>query len=53
MQLVSVIMPYYRKKKYVKDAIYSVVNQSYKDIELIIEYQVRDILLRILLLISF
>jgi len=36
--LVSVIMPYYRKRKYVKKAIYSVLNQSYKNLELIIVY---------------
>ena len=42
MQFVSVIMPYYRKKKYVKDAIHSVINQSYKDIELIIVYDDKE-----------
>ena len=36
MQLVSVIMPYYRKRKYVKNSITSVINQSYKNLELII-----------------
>ena len=38
MQLVSVIMPYYRKKEYVENAIISVENQSYKNLELIIIY---------------
>ena len=38
MQLVSVIMPYYRKKEYVENAIISVKNQSYKNLELIIIY---------------
>ena len=38
MQLVSVIMPYYRKRKYVKNSITSVINQSYKNLELIIIY---------------
>jgi len=43
MQLVSVIMPYYRKKEYVENAIISVENQSYKNIELIIIYDDDDI----------
>ena len=32
--LVSVIMPYYRKRKYIKKAVNSVINQSYKKWEL-------------------
>ena len=40
--LVSVIMPYYRKRKYFKKAVYSVINQSYKKWELIIVYDVSD-----------
>jgi teichuronic acid biosynthesis glycosyltransferase TuaG len=36
--LVSVIMPYYRKREYVREAINSVINQSYKKLELIIVY---------------
>lgn len=40
--LVSVIMPYYRKRKYIKKAVYSVVNQSYKKWELIIVYDDSD-----------
>tara|TARA_B100001250_G_scaffold410535_1_gene437167 strand:+ start:765 stop:1499 length:735 start_codon:yes stop_codon:yes gene_type:complete len=43
MQLVSVIMPYYRKKEYIENAIFSVVNQSYKNLELIIIYDDEDI----------
>ena len=35
---VSVIMPYYRKRKYVKQAVNSVINQSYKELELLIVY---------------
>ena len=40
--LVSVIMPYYRKRKYIKKAVYSVINQSYKKWELIIVYDDSD-----------
>ena len=36
--LVSVIMPYYRKREYVREAINSVINQTYKKLELIIVY---------------
>ena len=36
MPLVSVIMPSYNHEKYISDAIESVLNQSFKDIELII-----------------
>ncbi len=43
MQLVSVIMPYYRKKRHVKNSIISVINQSYKNLELIIIYDDKDL----------
>jgi len=36
--LASVIMPYYRKKNYFKEAYYSVLNQNVKNIEVIIVY---------------
>jgi teichuronic acid biosynthesis glycosyltransferase TuaG len=36
--LVSVIMPYYKKRQYVERSIRSVLNQSYKNLELIIVY---------------
>ena len=36
--LVSVIMPYYKKRQFIKKSIYSVLNQSYKNLELIIVY---------------
>ena len=36
--LVSIIIPYYRKKKYFKKTFYSAINQSYKNIEIIIIY---------------
>ena len=38
MQLISIIMPYYRKINSVNRAIKSVINQSYKKFELIIVY---------------
>jgi len=40
--LASVIMPYYRKKDYFKEAYYSALNQSIKNIEIIIIYDDRD-----------
>ena len=38
MQLISIIMPYYRKINSVNRAIKSVIKQSYKKFELIIVY---------------
>lgn len=38
MDLVSVIMPYYKKKKYIELAVNSVIEQTYKNFELIIVY---------------
>ena len=38
MSFVSVIMPYFKKKEYVEKSILSVINQSYKNLELIIIY---------------
>ena len=40
--LVSIIMPYFRKKKYIKDSVLSVLNQSYKNFELIIIFDDTD-----------
>jgi len=40
--LASVIMPYYRKKNYFREAYYSALNQSIKNIEIIIIYDDRD-----------
>ncbi len=38
MKLVSIIIPYYRKRKFIKSAIFSAINQSYTNIEIIIIY---------------
>lgn len=40
--IASVIMPYYRKKNYFKEAYYSALNQNIKNIEIIIIYDDRD-----------
>lgn len=40
--LVSVIMPYHRKKNYFREAYYSALNQNIKKIEIIIIYDDRD-----------
>ena len=36
--MISVIMPYYKKKKFVEESLNSVLNQTYKDFEIIIVY---------------
>ncbi len=38
MPLVSVIIPYYKKIDYIKQSINSVLNQTYKDFEIIVVY---------------
>ncbi len=38
MNLVSVIIPYYKKKFFIKETISSVLNQTYKNLEIIIIY---------------
>ncbi len=42
MELISVIMPYFKKKHFVKNAIRSVLSQSYNKFELIIIYDDED-----------
>ena len=43
MELVSIIMPYYRKKKFFKQSLYSVLLQSYTNLEVIIIYDDYDL----------
>ncbi len=38
MDLVSVIIPYYKKRNFIKDTIVSVINQSYVYLEILIIY---------------
>ena len=38
MDLVSVIIPYYKKRNHVRETLVSVINQSYDDLEVIIIY---------------
>ena len=38
MDLISIIIPYYKKKKFIKGAIDSVLKQTYKKIEIILIY---------------
>ena len=36
MSFVSVIMPYFKKEKFIKNSVLSILNQSYKNLEIII-----------------
>ncbi len=38
MDLVSIVIPYFKKKKYIKNCVKSVLNQTYKNVEIIIIY---------------
>ena len=42
MDLVTVIIPYFKKKKFIQEAVKSVLNQKYKNIEIIIIYDDED-----------
>ena len=42
MIIVSVIIPYYKKKDYIKSTIKSVLNQTFKSFEIIIVYDDED-----------
>mgnify|MGYP001414015624 FL=1 len=43
MPLVSVIIPYFKKKEYIKKTIDSVLNQTFKDFEILIIYDDVDL----------
>ena len=38
MELVSIIIPYYKKKDFIKDTLVSILNQTYQNFEIIIIY---------------
>ena len=38
MDLVTVIIPYYKKKNYIVQSVESVINQTYRNLEIIIIY---------------
>ena len=44
MDLVSIVIPYYRKKEYIKQSINSVLNQTYKNFEIIIIYDDEELI---------
>ena len=43
MHLVSIIMPYFKKRNYIKKSINSVLNQTYQNFEIIIVYDDQDL----------
>ena len=43
MNLVSVVMPYFRKKAFIKQSIKSVLSQTYKNFEILIVYDDKDL----------
>ena len=38
MRLVSIIIPYYKKKKYIEQTLRSILSQKYKNFEILIVY---------------
>ena len=42
MKLVSVILPYYKKINFIKQTINSILNQNYKNLEIILVYDDED-----------
>jgi len=41
--LISIVIPYYKKKKYISESIQSVLNQSYQNFEIILVYDDKNI----------
>ena len=39
----SIILPYYKKKKFIKETLSSIINQSFKKYELIIIYDQKNL----------
>ncbi len=42
MDLISIILPYYKKKKFIQKTVNSILNQSYKNFEILIVYDDND-----------
>ena len=42
MDLISVIIPYFKKKKFIKEAVNSILQQSYQNVEVLIIYDDPD-----------
>ncbi len=42
MELITIITPYFKKKKFIKETVLSVLNQSYQNFEIIIIYDDND-----------
>ena len=42
MELISVIIPFYKKKNFIKKTIESILNQTYTNIEIILIYDDKD-----------
>ena len=42
MSLVSIIIPYFKKKNYIESTINSILNQKYQNFEIIIVYDDKD-----------
>ena len=42
LNLVSVIIPYFKKKEYIEETLKSILNQTYKNFEIIIIYDDQD-----------
>ena len=42
MELISVIIPFYKKKKFIEKTIESVLNQTYNNLEILIIYKLYE-----------